>query len=100
MGGARGGARGGAIGRTARAVAIVAPSAWGGAQLCWSHQFGTGPDGTRHARVLRWIGHLRAEALGRMPDPARVVEEGACQGNEIGLASAQHGRGMPRAACE
>src|SRR5215471_16171990 len=54
-------------------------SAGGGALLLRPHQLGTGPDGARHARVLGWIGDFGAQALGRMPDPARIVEEGARQ---------------------
>src|SRR5438445_7198703 len=38
------------------------------------------------AGIRRWIVELHAEALGGVPDPARVVEERARHGDHVGLA--------------
>src|ERR1051325_7446219 len=49
-------------------------------------QPGSGPGVVAGARVLRRIIELHAEALRRVPHPARVVEKGARHRHHVGLA--------------
>src|SRR5579883_1726286 len=50
------------------------------------HVAGTRPGVAPAAEILRRIGGGGAEGLGRVPGPARVVEEGAGEGHHIGFA--------------